>query len=150
MKLGDYEDVKFVHFSCNIINNILISKTIFSGWYIRFFFLFQCSKKNGKGIQSRIARCIPPENESFYNCDGPTVKTEIRSCTGHVTRAIEFPSRCLRDKNRFCSIPSLKRYCNVVAFRKRCCRSCENFDSSNSFDRERRMLQTWIKFKISF
>lgn len=98
-----------------------------------------CSKKNGKGIQSRIARCIPPENESFYNCDGPTVKTEIRSCTGHVTRAIEFPSRCLRDKNRFCSIPSLKRYCNVAAFRKRCCRSCENFDPSNSFDR---MLQT--------
>ncbi|CAK9807329.1 A disintegrin and metalloproteinase with thrombospondin motifs 3 [Anthophora plagiata] len=84
-----------------------------------------CSKNNGKGIQSRIARCIPPENESFYSCDGPTVKTEIRSCNEHVTRAIEFPYRFCRDKNRFCSIPSLKRYCNVPPFRRRCCRSCE-------------------------
>lgn len=110
----------------------------------RIFFL-QCSKNNGKDIQSRIGRCIPPENESFYRCDGPTVKTEIRSCTEHVTRAIEFPSRCWRDKNRFCSIPSLKRYCDVPAFKRKCCRSCERnetLDLSNSFDRKHRILQT--------
>ncbi|XP_015434707.1 PREDICTED: A disintegrin and metalloproteinase with thrombospondin motifs 3-like [Dufourea novaeangliae] len=84
-----------------------------------------CSKSNGKGIQSRIARCIPPENETFYSCDGATVKTEIRTCTNHVTRAIDFPSRCWGDKNWFCSIFSFKRYCNVPEFRRRCCRSCE-------------------------
>ncbi|XP_050472499.1 A disintegrin and metalloproteinase with thrombospondin motifs 18-like isoform X2 [Bombus huntii] len=111
---------------------------IFTNWS-------SCSKNNGKDIQSRIGRCIPPENESFYRCDGPTVKTEIRSCTEHVTRAIEFPSRCWRDKNRFCSIPSLKRYCDVPAFKRKCCRSCERnetLDLSNSFDRKHRILQT--------
>ncbi|XP_034186806.2 A disintegrin and metalloproteinase with thrombospondin motifs 1 isoform X1 [Osmia lignaria lignaria] len=84
-----------------------------------------CSNNNGKGIKSRIARCIPPENESFYTCDGPTIKTEIRSCTNHITRAIEFPYRCWSEESRFCSIPSLKRYCNVPAFRRRCCRTCD-------------------------
>ncbi|XP_026673494.1 A disintegrin and metalloproteinase with thrombospondin motifs 3-like isoform X2 [Ceratina calcarata] len=104
-----------------------------------------CSKNNGKGMQSRIARCIPPENEPFYSCDGPIAKTEVRSCNGHATRAIEFSSRCWGDKNRFCSIPSLQRYCNVTAFRKRCCRSCERNESSDlldSYDRKHRMLRT--------
>lgn len=108
-------------------------------------FFLQCSKNNGKGIQSRIGRCIPPENESFYRCDGSTVKTEIRSCTEHVTRAIEFPSRCWRDKNRFCSIASLRRYCDVPAFKRKCCRSCERNETlelSNFFDRKHRILQT--------
>ncbi|XP_076647528.1 A disintegrin and metalloproteinase with thrombospondin motifs 1 [Halictus rubicundus] len=84
-----------------------------------------CSKSNGKGIQSRIARCVAPENETLYSCDGDTVKTEIRVCTSYATKAIQLPARCWRDKNRFCSIPSLKRYCNVPSFRRKCCRSCE-------------------------
>ncbi|XP_076391435.1 A disintegrin and metalloproteinase with thrombospondin motifs 2 isoform X1 [Megachile rotundata] len=84
-----------------------------------------CSNNNGKGIKSRIARCIPPNNESFYTCDGPIIKTEIRSCTSHITRAIEFPLRCWSEESRFCSIPSLKRYCNIPAFRRRCCRTCK-------------------------
>ncbi|XP_076752855.1 A disintegrin and metalloproteinase with thrombospondin motifs 3 [Xylocopa sonorina] len=110
---------------------------VFSDWSL-------CSKNNGKGVQSRTARCIPPENESFYSCDGPITKTEIRPCTGHTTRAIEFPSRCWRDKDRFCSMPSLKRYCEVPAFRRRCCRTCERNDAmdfSNSLDRKHR--STW-------
>ncbi|XP_076243278.1 A disintegrin and metalloproteinase with thrombospondin motifs 3 [Calliopsis andreniformis] len=91
---------------------------IFTNWS-------SCSKSNGKGVQSRIARCIPPDKEPLYSCGGPTVKTEIRACTGHVTRAIEFSSRCWGDKNRFCSIPSLKRYCNLPGFRRRCCNTCQ-------------------------
>ncbi|KAK9307654.1 hypothetical protein QLX08_002067 [Tetragonisca angustula] len=121
---------------CNRIQ--CLGRWIFTDWS-------SCSKNNGRGIQSRIARCIPPENESFYGCDGPTVKTEIRSCTGHVTRAIEFPSRCWGDKNRFCSVPSLKRYCNVPAFRRKCCRTCqsnETFDSSDLYDRKHRISRT--------
>ncbi|XP_054016241.1 A disintegrin and metalloproteinase with thrombospondin motifs 3-like isoform X1 [Hylaeus anthracinus] len=104
-----------------------------------------CSKSNGKGIQSRIARCIPPDKESFYTCDGAVVKTEIRPCTGHSTRAIEFPYRCWRDKNRFCSIPSLKQYCSVPGFRRRCCRSCEinkHLDLPSTFDSKERNLRT--------
>nr|XP_033324543.1 A disintegrin and metalloproteinase with thrombospondin motifs 3-like isoform X1 [Megalopta genalis] len=84
-----------------------------------------CSKSNRKGIQSRIARCVAPENETLYSCDGDKVKTEVRVCTAHATKAIQLPVRCWRDKNRFCSIPSLKRYCNVPAFRRKCCRTCE-------------------------
>ncbi|XP_031850064.1 A disintegrin and metalloproteinase with thrombospondin motifs 3 isoform X2 [Nomia melanderi] len=91
---------------------------IFTNWS-------SCSKSKGKGIQSRIARCVAPVNETLYNCGGPTVKTEIRTCVSHVTRAIELPPRCWKDKNLFCSIPSLRRYCNVPAFRRRCCRSCQ-------------------------
>ncbi|XP_076636472.1 A disintegrin and metalloproteinase with thrombospondin motifs 14 isoform X1 [Colletes latitarsis] len=111
---------------------------IFTDWSL-------CSKSNVKGVQSRIARCIPPDKESFYACNGPTVKTEIRPCNGHVTRAIEFPSRCWRDKNRFCSIPSLKRYCNIPGFRRRCCRSCETNkhpDLPTTFDSKHRSLRT--------
>ncbi|XP_076296368.1 A disintegrin and metalloproteinase with thrombospondin motifs 3 [Lasioglossum baleicum] len=84
-----------------------------------------CSRSNGKGIQSRIARCVAPENETLYSCDGDTVKTEVRVCTSYATKAMQLPVRCWSDKHRFCSIPSLRRYCNVPGFRRKCCRSCE-------------------------
>ncbi|KAG7208431.1 hypothetical protein KM043_014661 [Ampulex compressa] len=48
-----------------------------------------CSQNDGRNVQSRIARCVAPSGETLFDCDGPSVRTEIRACNGHATRDVQ-------------------------------------------------------------
>ncbi|XP_034952483.1 A disintegrin and metalloproteinase with thrombospondin motifs 2-like [Chelonus insularis] len=84
-----------------------------------------CTRSCAKGIQSRMARCVPPEAENLFTCNG-TAPNELRTCKNSEHSPVVCEKNCKRNKSRYCVIPNLKKYCIIPEFYKRCCRTCLN------------------------
>ncbi|XP_015115584.1 A disintegrin and metalloproteinase with thrombospondin motifs 2 [Diachasma alloeum] len=83
-----------------------------------------CSQSCGRGVQSRMARCVPPEGETHFNCTSTQSPGELRPCRGQGRRTSGCETFCKNNKSRYCFVPNLKKYCAISEFKKHCCRSC--------------------------
>ncbi|XP_024943397.1 A disintegrin and metalloproteinase with thrombospondin motifs 3 [Cephus cinctus] len=87
-----------------------------------------CSQSCGRGIQSRMARCVSSHGETLFDCNGSFIQDELRACKGYARRTSDCIKSCENDTSDYCVVPSLRRYCEVPGYRRRCCRSCDKAD----------------------